>query len=138
MLGTALRVSATVARGSAERVAKRSGYGAQERVKKVWCSLRACASTHGHTLCAAVLTTQSHQILCGKYPPGHASRPSRPRLAHCAVGKVRRAKEKLAASRKVTTPAASPPLGNAASVAGESNGSGRVPRRGLFNGKDGF
>jgi hypothetical protein len=32
MLGKALRVSATVARGSAERVAQRSGYGAQERL----------------------------------------------------------------------------------------------------------
>jgi hypothetical protein len=32
MLGKALRVSATVARGSAERVAARSGYGAQERL----------------------------------------------------------------------------------------------------------
>ncbi|OQC65397.1 MAG: hypothetical protein BWX48_02517 [Verrucomicrobia bacterium ADurb.Bin006] len=35
MLGKALRVSATVARGCAEHVAMRSGYGAQERLKKV-------------------------------------------------------------------------------------------------------
>lgn len=33
MLGKALRVSATVARGCGERVARRSGYGAQERVE---------------------------------------------------------------------------------------------------------
>lgn len=59
----------------------------------VGCSLRACASTQGHTLCAAVLTTQSHQILCGQYPPGHASRPSRPRLSHSAVGKSQARKE---------------------------------------------
>jgi hypothetical protein len=45
------------------------------------CSLRACASTSVHTLCCAVLTTETHQILCGKYPPLHASRPSRPRLS---------------------------------------------------------
>jgi len=57
MLGKALRVSATVARGYAERVAARSGYGAQERLKFRWVLLaRLCACTSGHTLCSAVLT----------------------------------------------------------------------------------
>ena len=95
MLGKALRVSATVARGYAERVAMRSGYGAQERLKKVWCSLRACASAHGHTLCSAVLTTETHQILCAQYPPWHASRPSRPRLSPLRSLKSQARKEEV-------------------------------------------
>jgi len=37
-----------------------------------------------------------------------------------------------------TTPAASPPLGIAANVAGESNVFCRVQRRGWFAGKDGL
>lgn len=57
--------------------------------------LRACACTSGHTLCSAVLTTETHQILCGKYPPLHASRPSRPRLSHCAVESDGRARRKV-------------------------------------------
>jgi hypothetical protein len=45
------------------------------------CSLRACAFTQGHTLCSAVLTTETHQILCDQYPPGT------PRARHAPVAR---------------------------------------------------
>jgi len=84
-----------------------------------WVLLRACAFTQGHTLCAAVLTTQSHQILCDQYPPGTPRARHAPGLPHCAVGKVRRGK-------------------GAAHVADFSGVPFRVPRRGWFGGEDGF
>jgi hypothetical protein len=78
--------------------------------------LRACASTHGHTLCCAVLTTETHQILCGKYPPG-----STPRARH-APGFPPSQLEKMGAGKR-----------------GERRGfwrvTFRVQRRGLFKAK---
>jgi hypothetical protein len=51
-----------------------SGYGARPNTSSGCAPVPALLA---HTLCCAVLTTETHQILCGKYPPG-----STPRARH--------------------------------------------------------
>jgi len=138
MLGKALRVSATVARGCAERVAARSGYGARSGGNFRWVLLRACAFTSGHTLCCAVLTTETHQILCGKYPPCTPRARHAPGFPTSQFNQMGAQRECLPLRGKSRHRRLAPPLAIAASVASESNAAGCVQRRGLFDGKGSF
>jgi len=73
--------SVTVARGSAERVAVRSGYGAQERIEfQMGAPARLCLHAGPHPLRRRAHYSEPSDIV-RPISAWHASRPSRPRLA---------------------------------------------------------